>query len=160
VTWLWITLAVLLVAGTTMRSKAAVFVVVAALLLGWQIKAAFPHDIYTTLKNPSTGTICCNGRTNEDGVAGGDCEPTLAIAGKDSVRFWVRGQQWVTVPNAEVVFMNLPDEAMAFRQDVAPPEPNMVWGHFCGIPMAGFPDDVGHHDGWRVYCAFYPPGGS
>ena len=158
--WLWWPLAFLVLGLTAVRSMKVFPIAVIAMLIGFLLGAnpAWPHDVYSDLHNPSTKGLCCNGRTNENGVATGDCEPTLAIAGHDSVRYWVRGQVWVTVPNEEVIFMAIPNEATASRPDIDPPEPGMVWGTFCGIPVQWSGPRV--HAGWNVYCAFLGPNGS
>ena len=64
------------------------------------------HDWYTDLRQPDTGSRCCNGTV--DGKQG-DCRPTQAFIGEDGLyRAW-DGRQWLVVPKNKMLSMPTPD---------------------------------------------------
>ena len=64
------------------------------------------HDWYKDLRQPDTGSRCCNGTV--DGKQG-DCRPTQAFIGEDGLyRAW-DGRQWLVVPKNKMLSMPTPD---------------------------------------------------
>lgn len=64
------------------------------------------HDWYKDLRQPDTGSRCCNGTV--DGKQG-DCRPTQSYIGEDGLyRAW-DGRQWLVVPKNKMLSMPTPD---------------------------------------------------
>lgn len=64
------------------------------------------HDWYKDLRQPDTGSRCCNGTV--DGKQG-DCRPTQSFIGEDGLyRAW-DGRQWLVVPRNKMLSMPTPD---------------------------------------------------
>jgi hypothetical protein len=64
------------------------------------------HDWYKDLRQPDTGSRCCNGTV--DGKQG-DCRPTQSYIGEDGLyRAW-DGRQWLIVPKNKMLSMPTPD---------------------------------------------------
>jgi hypothetical protein len=64
------------------------------------------HDWYEDLRQPDTGSRCCNGTV---GGKPGDCRPTRSFIGEDGLyRAW-DGRQWLVVPKSKILSMPTPD---------------------------------------------------
>jgi hypothetical protein len=64
------------------------------------------HDWYKDLRQPDTGSRCCNGST--DGQVG-DCRPAPSYMGEDGFwRVW-DGRDWLVVPRSKIITMPTPD---------------------------------------------------
>jgi len=64
------------------------------------------HDWYKDLRQPDTGSRCCNG--DVDGKTG-DCRPAQAERGPDGTwRVW-DGREWLIVPRSKIIVMPTPD---------------------------------------------------
>ncbi len=64
------------------------------------------HDWYKDLRQPDTGSRCCNGSV--DGKTG-DCRPAPSERGADGTyRVW-DGREWLVVPRSKIIVMPTPD---------------------------------------------------
>lgn len=124
-------------------------VLVAIILCFVYMKAAYPHEIYSNLRNKN-GMLCCGGN---------DCARTIYRENGRKFQFLTRKQEWLEIPNDRIQFLPVPgDQPIANEDHVA---------HLCyrdateydmNLPTGGnvFIGENGNR--FYLYCAFIPPG--
>lgn len=109
--------------------------------------AAGAHDIYTGVRSPKTGNLCCGGQ---------DCSLTTYRERGGEFDFLTREGHWVRIDVESIIFLSIPGD---------PPHDDAKAAHLCYRPATdsdamSMSDRVKSGEGQSIflYCAFIPPG--
>lgn len=113
------------------------------------IESAHAHDIYTGVKDPANGHICCGGS---------DCSRTSYREKGAAFEFQTREGNWIPIPEDRIIFLPIPG-------DVDDGRPNPA--HICYRNKSSneggrdnlFTDDDNSQTIF-LYCVFIVPGGT